>query len=161
MRKSFSGEKKSFISSMFTGKKDRRHAKSFVMDEKFEVLDLSETPEKDAEFIVKKMRQLIQKSELISIDHKGKLIQMLHDQEMRQTLTEVLLEVNAPKKIEDQACMKVISDIIKYVLTLFVHEQVTDYRLLAAILESSSNLYQKLERRKQSLSMFLMEHGIW
>ena len=80
------------------------------------------------------MRTLIHQQEIISLEDKGSVIQMLHDTQMRQKLAEVLNEVTAPRKIEDPAFMKIVADIVRYVLTLFVHEQVTDYKLLAAIL---------------------------
>jgi len=46
-----------------------------------------------------------------------------------------------PKKIGNLETMKIIADIIRFILTLFVHEQGVDYRLLAAILDVSQVLY--------------------
>lgn len=61
---------------------------------------------------------------------------------MRLTLTEILNEVGShPKRIENLECLKLIADIIRFVLTLFVHEEAADYRLMATILDCSQNLY--------------------
>ncbi len=46
-------------------------------------------------------------------------------------------------------------------LTLFVHEQDSDYKIIYAILESSQNIYYVLNKRKQFLSQVLNDHGIW
>ena len=52
-------------------------------------------------------------------------------------MQDILMEITHPKKIENLECLKIIADIIRFVLTLFVHEQDADYRLLAAILDCS------------------------
>lgn len=56
-------------------------------------------------------------------------------------MTDVLGEINSPKRIENADCLRMIADIMRFCLTLFVHEEVTDYRLLAAILDCSSCLF--------------------
>jgi hypothetical protein len=86
---------------------------------------------------------------------------MMYDQTVRGTMSDILLEITAPKKVEKLECLKVIADIIRFVLTLFVHEQDADYRLLAAILDSSQHIFYQNNRRKQTIAQFLMDHGIW
>ena len=56
-------------------------------------------------------------------------------------MTDLLNEVTGPKKIENEEVIKIISDIIRFVLTLFVHDSFSDHRLLSAILESSALIY--------------------
>jgi hypothetical protein len=73
---------------------------------------------------------------------------MMHDSQMRVVMTEILQEITAPKKIENIECLRLISDIIRFVLTLFVHEQDADYRLLAVILDCSQHLYFVNNKRK-------------
>jgi len=62
---------------------------------------------------------------------------MMHDSKMRQFMTEILSEINAPKSIENVECIRLIADILRFVLTLFVHEEGADYRLLSVILDVS------------------------
>ena len=57
--------------------------------------------------------------------------------------------------------LRLISDILRFILTLFVHEQDADYRLLAVILESSQQLFFISNKRKQNLTYYLLDHGIW
>ena len=58
--------------------------------------------------------------------------------------------------------MKTIADIIKFVLTLFVHEQFQDYRLLYTVLDCSSHLYYLTQKkRKFYLYQIIHEHGVW
>jgi len=56
---------------------------------------------------------------------------------MRQVMTEILQEITSPKRIDNIECLRLIADILRFVLTLFVHEEDADYRLLAAILDCS------------------------
>lgn len=76
-------------------------------------------------------------------------------------MTDLLNEVTGPKKIENEEVIKIISDIIRFVLTLFVHDSFSDHRLFAAILESSSYIYFQERQRKKPLNLFLLDHGIW
>jgi hypothetical protein len=63
-------------------------------------------------------------------------------------MSDILGEVTHPKRIENLECLKMIADLIRFVLTLFVHEQDADYRLMAAILDCSQNLFYQNNRRK-------------
>jgi len=83
------------------------------------------------------MRQLIHESRLIQLNEKAKIIQMMHDTKMRGIMTEILSEITSPKRIDNIECLRLIADIIRFVLTLFVHEEDADYRLLAVILDCS------------------------
>ena len=64
------------------GKKMMRSSKSFgalktvnMMDNTaFEVVDSEDTPEMDAKFLQAKVRQMLHKSETITIDNKARLI---------------------------------------------------------------------------------------
>lgn len=63
-------------------------------------------------------------------------------------MTEILQEINAPKSIENVECIRLIADILRFVLTLFVHEEGADYRLLSVILDVSQNLFYVNNKRK-------------
>jgi len=76
-------------------------------------------------------------------------------------MTDILSEISAPKRIGNLECLRLIADIIRFVLTLFVHEQDADYRLLAVILDCSQNLYYLNNKRKQNITYYLLDHGIW
>jgi hypothetical protein len=65
---------------------------------------------------------MIHQSKNISIEEKGKLIQMMYDQSVRGAISDVLVEITHPKRIENLECLKMIADLIRFVLTLFVHE---------------------------------------
>ena len=45
------------------------------------------------------------------IDEKGYLIQLMHQQDMRDVLTDILSEINQPQKLESFDCLKLIADI--------------------------------------------------
>lgn len=61
---------------------------------------------------------------------------------MRETLADILGEVGTtPRLVQNYECLKLVADVIRFVLTLFVHEQFSDFRLLYTILDSSSLIY--------------------
>lgn len=86
---------------------------------------------------------------------------MMHDTKMRMFMTEILSEITANKFINNIECLRLIADILRFVLTLFVHEEGCDFRLMAVILDASQYLYFSSNRRKQYLSYYLVDHGIW
>lgn len=83
---------------------------------------------------------MIYSSSPITIDEKGELVALLNDTKMRQAVTEVLQEIIQPRLIENIDCLNLLSDLIRFLLSLFVHEKSIDYSLLRAMLESSSYL---------------------
>lgn len=59
----------------------------------------------------------------IKIAQKGVLIQLMHQEEIREILADILSEVGTSVRlIESHEVIKLIADIIRFVLTLFVHE---------------------------------------
>lgn len=80
---------------------------------------------------------------------------------MRNIFTELLNEVKGPNLIQNEEAIKIIADIIRFVLTLFVHDEFSDARLFNSILDSSQLIYYKENQRKKQLSSYLSDHGIW
>jgi len=106
-------------------------------DNVYEVVDPEENFQSDLELLQDKMRLMLHDSALIHLNEKAQIIQMMHDSKMRQFMTEILSEISAPKSIENVECIRLIADILRFVLTLFVHEEGADYRLLSVILDVS------------------------
>jgi len=67
---------------------------------------------------------------------------------MRGIMTSILGEYTNPVQIENFDCLRLVADIIRFVLTLFVHEGGADNGLLYAILDCSQNLYYMNNKRK-------------
>lgn len=69
---------------------------------------------------------------------------------MRETLADILSEVGTSvRQIATYEVLKLIADVIRFVLTLFVHEDFDEYRLLYTILDSSAHIYfVKTKKRK-------------
>jgi hypothetical protein len=117
-------------------------------DNVYEVVDPEENFQSDLELLQDKMRLMIHDSALVHLNEKAQIIQMMHDSKMRQFMTEILQEISAPKSIENVECIRLIADILRFVLTLFVHEEGADYRLLSVILDVSQNLFYVNNKRK-------------
>jgi len=95
------------------------------------------------------------------LNEKAYIINWLNDEKFREILSEILGEITAPRSIENLETLQQISDILRFVLTLFVHEQDCEYLLLGVILEISQQLYYMNNRRKRYLLFYFMDHGIW
>lgn len=80
---------------------------------------------------------MIYDSKPISLEEKGELIHVLNDFRLRSAITDVFQEITAPRLIGQLDCLNLIADIIRFILTLFVHENKPDFELLGAILDSS------------------------
>ena len=86
----------------------------------------------------------------------------MHNQDLRDTLTDIISEINQPLELENYECMKLLADILRFVMTLFVHEQLSDYKLLYMILQICQLVYYPAARkRKVYLSSLIQDHGIW
>ena len=62
---------------------------------------------------------------------------MMNDKKMRFYFGEILGEVTCPSHIKNIDCLRTLSDIIRFILTLYLHENNIEYRLFSVILESS------------------------
>ena len=111
----------------------------------FEILN-KETYQEDKKKAHLQIKKLLN-SEAISLEDKAYLIQLMHNENMRVLIIDSLQEINMPKPIKEFDCLKILADIIKFILTctlfafyafvVFVHEQKNDFRFLYTILESS------------------------
>lgn len=57
------------------------------------------------------------RSEQISLEEKGKLIQLMHNKALRGAMTDILKEITSPRQLTNAECLKLIADIIKFILT--------------------------------------------
>lgn len=73
----------------------------------------------------------------------------MHNKALRQVVTEVLHDINTQKPLNNLECLKIIADVFKFILTLFVHEQSNDYKLLYSILDSSHHIFYLSERKRK------------
>ena len=71
------------------------------------------------------------------MEEKGELVHIMNDPKMRIAATEVLQEVQAPKSVKNIDCLKLLSDILRFILTLFVHEKSADFDFMTAMLEAA------------------------
>ena len=81
---------------------------------------------------------------------------------MRDCLGDLLSEINQPLELSNYECMKLLADIVRFVLTLFVHEQLSDFKLIYVTLDCCQLVYfTAAKKRKLYLSSLIADHGIW
>jgi len=61
----------------------------------------------------------------------------LHNSKIRDTVADFLKAINSPKIIENAEALKTLGEILKYLLTAYVHEKDENYKVVYAILHSS------------------------
>lgn len=104
---------------------------------------------------------MIYNSKPITMEEKGELVHIMTDNNIRIAMFEVLKEITAPRCVNNIDCLKLISDLLRHILALFVHEQQIDYELMSALLDSSQYLFFLQNNRKIYLTNFIVDHGIW
>ena len=90
--------------------------------ENFEVLNAEENFSNDYQLVLDKLSQMIYESKPITMEERGEIVHVLNDQRIRESVTEILMDIKAPKRIHNLDCLKLLSDVIRFLLTLFVHE---------------------------------------
>ena len=86
----------------------------------------------------------------------------MHNQDLRDCLADIISEVNQPLELANYECMKLLADVLRFVMTLFVHEQLNDFKLLYMALQCCQLVYFTAARkRKVYLSSLIADHGIW
>ncbi len=73
----------------------------------------------------------------ISFEAKGEIISSLHSSKVRDIVAEYLKTINSPKIIENPDALKTLGEILKYLLTAYVHEKDENYKVVYAILHCS------------------------
>ena len=103
----------------------------------YDVIDADENFATDYQNLQDKLRQMIYDSNPITMDEKGELVHIMNNSNMRTGATEVLQEVQAPRAVKNIDCLKLLSDILRFILTLFVHEKSADFDFMTAMLDSA------------------------
>lgn len=85
---------------------------------------------------------------------------------MRDTVGDFLRSINSPKLIENGQALKTLGEILKYLLTAYVHEKDENYKVIYSILHSSQQIFhlkedENSEKQKIYLTSYLSDHGIW
>lgn len=102
------------------------------------------------------------RGESITLEEKGLIISSLHSEMIRDTLSEFLKTINAPKQLERQEPLTTLGDILKYSLTAFLHERDENYKLVYAILHCSQLVFFiEPNGTRLFLTNLLNDHGIW
>lgn len=74
--------------------------------------------------------------------------------------------INSPKCIDNHEALKTLGELIKYMLTAYVHDKDDNYRIIYSILHSSQQIYYSAlgttnDKNKIFLTTYLNDHGIW
>eukprot|EP00347_Sterkiella_histriomuscorum_P007183 403349944 len=139
---------------------DQKHQNNIEQIEK----DLKDN-ELEESILLEYLNRLMRSTDL-TFDEKSEVISSLHNPEIRDIVSEYLRGINSPKLIENHNALKTLGEILKYLLTAYVHEKDDNYKVIYSILHSSHQIYsikdgEDNERQKIYLTQYLSDHGIW
>ena len=73
----------------------------------------------------------------LTFDQKGEVIQAMHNSQIRDSISETIKIINSPKLIENGDTMTTLGEVIKYMLTAFIHEKDDNYKVIYSVLHVS------------------------
>ena len=97
----------------------------------------------------------------LTLDQKSQMISSLHSPRVRATVADFLKTLTSPRLIDNPHALKTLGELLKYLLTAYVHEKDENYRVVYAILYSSQMIYCARDGCKVYLTSYLADHGIW
>lgn len=113
-----------------TWQEEHQQQQQLKTEESYELLS-SDQIEQDRLRVQELLVQLVQGNKPITLEEKGNLIHLLQNKLMRSVLTEVLNEINSPKLIQNQDSLKILADILKFVLTCKSQFNIVSYLLFS------------------------------
>ena len=121
--------------------------------------------------VLTSFKGLIFQNKVLEVNAVTHLKHLMQSSQMREGLLEVMAEVGTGmRQIYQTACFEQLADVINFILTLFVHENVIDPKLLYTIMIISGHIYMKRQdeadsslenKRKIYLYMRLNNHEFW
>jgi hypothetical protein len=92
-----------------------------------------------------------------------KVFELLHENYVGVVISNYLNLVKAPRKLKKMSILKSLCEIIKYLITVSIHDKQNDFEIIHAVLGCSQFIYAIDEKtmRKVLLTHSLKEHGIW
>jgi hypothetical protein len=90
----------------------------------------------------------------------------MHESKVRDSVAEYLKLISSPKIIDNSEALKTLGELLKYLLTAFVHEKDENYKIISAILHSSQLIFHVKTSNDEKvtkvyLTNYLHDHGIW
>lgn len=103
------------------------------------------------------------KGEQISGEDQLRVFELLHENYIGVVVANYLHTIKSPRKLANVNILKSLSEIIKYLITVSIHDKQNDFEVVHAVLGCSQFIYAFDEKtmRKILLTHSIREHGIW
>lgn len=168
-----SGRKKSAhkISSDITGESSLMDTAADNFDllgieEKYEELK-DEDVQKDSfddnkTFVYNSIKGLFEGNDISKIDQL-RVFELLHEQYIVKVVANYLHTIKSTREMQDMAVLRSLSDVIKYQLTVGIHDKLNDFELIDAVLGCSQFIYaiDDVHMKKVLLTHWIKDHGVW
>ena len=96
-------------------------------------------------------------------DEQLKVFELLHESYISATLSNHLNSIKSPRKLESLNILKSLAEIIKYLITVSIHDKQNDFDIILHVLGCSQFIYaiDNVSLRKILLTHLIKDHGIW
>ena len=92
-----------------------------------------------------------------------KVFELLHENYIGVIVANYLNKINSPRKLASVELLKSLSEIIKYLITVAIHDKHNDFLIIHAVLGCSQSVYaiDDSNMKKILLTHNLRDHGVW
>ena len=99
----------------------------------------------------------------LNTDDQLKIFELLHENYLSKVVSIYLNAFKSPRKLANMSIMKSLSEIIKYLITVSIHDKQNDFEIIISVLGCSQYIYaiDETSMRKVLLTHWIKEHGVW
>lgn len=99
----------------------------------------------------------------IATEEQLKIFELLHETYITPVVSKCLLKINSPKKLANVSTLKSLSEIVKYLITVSIHDKQNDFEIIHVVMGCSQLIYaiDDVSMRKILLTHMIKDHGVW
>lgn len=100
---------------------------------------------------------------LISKEKQLQIFEMLHERYICVSLASLLNQITSPRKMASIDHLRCLGEIIKYLITIQVHDKQNEADIINSVLNTSQLIFAFCEERpkKRLLTSIIKDHGVW
>jgi len=103
------------------------------------------------------------KGKALTKEDQLKVFELIHEDYIDTVLSNHLNSIKTPRRLESVEILKSLAEIIKYLITVSIHDKHNDFNIVISVLGCSQNVYaiDQKSMRKILLTHLIRNHGIW
>lgn len=96
-------------------------------------------------------------------DDQLRVFELLHEDYIVKVVANYLSTIKSSRELPNSSLLRSLGEIIKYLLTVSIHDKQNDYSIISAVLGSSQFIFSfdPLTMKKILLTHWIKDHGVW